>query len=381
MQLIVSKKNKTALYVVYALVLLATTIYSFALIDPNLTFFNNAVWAAFRDSMVQLGYYQRQLSWFLYLTLMALLFVFHYIFVKNDQKVNLKYISVMVGVILLFSYPFLSHDLFNYMFDAKIFTYYQQNPYLHRALDYPHDTWLRFMHWTHRTYAYGPVYLPLSFIPSYLSFAKFALGFFFFKLMNVLFYWLAIFVLNKINRRSAVFFATNPYILVEGLISAHNDLIYLSMSLVGIYFLFKNSEVKGRIMLLLSAGIKYISLPLIGLTKNNWMYSNYIVLLAQMVLIVYVCMQKGIQQWYFLAFIAFIPFFDRFVIRLNILFAALLISYYPYIRLGGWGEESHVVLKEKMILIGIALNILILSYLLLKDRNLLQIKTGEIKKK
>jgi len=88
------------------------------------------------------------------------------IFIRNFKRYNPLLISILIGVGLLFSYPFLSHDLFNYLFDAKIVTFYHQNPYILKALDFPSDPWLRFMHWTHRTYPYGPSFLFLTLVPS-----------------------------------------------------------------------------------------------------------------------------------------------------------------------------------------------------------------------
>jgi len=82
---------------------------------------------------------------------------------KYEKLKKLFIILIAVNILIgLISYPAYSHDLFNYMFDAKIATFYQQNPYLYKALDFPTDPWLRFMHWTHRYYPYGPSFLLLS---------------------------------------------------------------------------------------------------------------------------------------------------------------------------------------------------------------------------
>jgi len=52
--------------------------------------------------------------------------------------------------------------IFNYILTQKIITHYQQNPYIHKALDFPGDPMLSFMHWTQRVYPYGPVWLGLT---------------------------------------------------------------------------------------------------------------------------------------------------------------------------------------------------------------------------
>ena len=155
---------------------------------------------------------------------------------REKRTKNWLWVVVVVTLLVSFAYPFLSSDLFNYMFDAKIFTFYHQNPYLQRALDYPSDQWTRFMHWTHRTYPYGPIFLLLSFIPSFLGFGKFTPTFLLFKAMFVGFYLLAVFFLNKLDKKWAIIFATHPLILIEGLISSHNDLIALCLAVIGIFF-------------------------------------------------------------------------------------------------------------------------------------------------
>jgi hypothetical protein len=46
----------------YTLILITLSLYSFALIDPNLTLINHELWEAFRNTMVNFGYHNRVLS-------------------------------------------------------------------------------------------------------------------------------------------------------------------------------------------------------------------------------------------------------------------------------------------------------------------------------
>lgn len=351
----------------YSIVLIAFSIYSYALIDPNITFFQSGYWVMFRDQMVYLGYYRRDISWLIYLVLIILLFLLNYLFVKKHKQFSPIKIAIISGIILLFSHPFLSHDFFNYMFDAKIATYYHKIPYLYKALDFPADQWLRFMQWTHRTYPYGPVFLLISFIPSFLSFGKFVLSFFFFKITFVLFYILGVYYLQKLNRKWAIIFATNPLVIVEGLISSHNDLIGVSLAIIGIFHLIKKHHIMSRICLLLSLGIKYITTPLILVTKNK-KYWNLIIFLSTVGIIAYISFFSEVQPWYFLTLFAFLPFYEAFISKLNILFAGLLISYYPYIRLGGWDTLDKVNLKHNIVILTLAINLVYLIFTLIKNK-------------
>jgi hypothetical protein len=333
--------------ILYALVLFVLLIYSYCLIDPNITFMSHPWWVMFRDQVVYIGYHQRPLSWQIYLGLVLILFLFHFYFVKKYQKMHIGQIALLVGGILLLAYPFLSHDFFNYMFDAKIATFYHQNPYLKKALDFPQDDWIRFMHWTHRAYPYGPSFLLITLIPSFLSMGKFTFGFVLFKAMFVSFYLLAVYVLQKLHKKWAIIFATHPLIIFEGLVSSHNDLIAVSLGLIGIYFLFTKKQLWGRVFLLVSGGIKYVTMPAVILTKKNY-FINTIVGLSILALVGYVSSKLEIQPWYFLVFFMFLPYYEGLISKLTIFFAGLLFSYYPYIYLGGWDSVEKLTLKHNI---------------------------------
>lgn len=324
----------------------------------------------FRDWAVNLGYYRRDISWIVYLILLILLFVFHFIFLKKIKQHSALRIACMIALFGCISYPFISHDLFNYLFDARIFTLYGQNPYIHTALDFQKDLWTRFMHWTHRTYPYGPTFLPLTLIPSFLGMGKFSLTFFLYKLMNGILYCLAVYCLSKMNKKAAMFFATNPLIIIEGIINTHNDLIAVSLGLIGIYYLGKEHAIWARILLVCSAGIKYITAPIVTL-DSSLKSRRYIQLLfaAQIFLIFCACFKMTIQPWYFLSLFVFIPFFPDFFEILNILFFGLLIAYYPFIRLGEW-TAKYVTLKLEIIAIslGVLVGYLVVDYLLRKKK-------------
>ncbi|NTU46139.1 hypothetical protein HGA88_00785 [Candidatus Roizmanbacteria bacterium] len=338
----------------YVIALLGFMVYSYVLIDPNITFFNTVWWDKFRSLVVQIGYYHRDWSFGIYALLLAGLFYFHFLALKlNISPVRW---SVFVGFILLLSYPFLSHDFFNYLFDAKILTYYHLNPYLYRALDFPQDHWLRFMHWTHRTYPYGPVFLAITLVPSFVAAGKFLVDFLLFKAVWVGFYILAVWLLNKINTKTAIFFATQPLILVEGLVNVHNDLIAVSLALVGAYFVFKKkTKITGTFFFLLSIGIKYMTTPILFVTTENRYLAKAGALLLG-ILFIYMSVTMEIQPWYFLAIFAFLPFFWKEIQKLELFFAGLLLCYYPYIRIGGWDSGEKIDLKHTIILIAVLLN-------------------------
>ena len=60
------------LIILYFIQLIILSIYSWALIDPNITLVNHPLWSRFLEQMLQLGYYQRQLSSFIYIEILVL---------------------------------------------------------------------------------------------------------------------------------------------------------------------------------------------------------------------------------------------------------------------------------------------------------------------
>lgn len=358
------------IYLLYILTLISATVYSYSLIDLNLTLFNHPLWDKFRNIIIQIGYFNRDKSFFIYLVLIVALFLLSKALIKAE--VNPIKLALTIGLITLFAYPFLSHDFFNYLFDAKILTFYHKNPYLYKALDFPNDPWIRFMHWTHRTYPYGPIFLLISAVPSFFAFGKFILSFLFFKLTFFLFYFVSVYLLNKLNKNQAVLLAVNPLIIVEGLINLHNDLLALSLAVCGIYYLLKNKNISGRIFLFLSVGIKYITFPLIFLKKKKNNKLNFLILIACLSVLSALSIRQEVQPWYFLSLFALLPIFEKLISRLNIFFFGLLMSYYPYIRLGGWDTIEKIKLKHIIILVFLSANAIYLILIFLRKKFLIK---------
>lgn len=344
----------------YIIVLVGLLIYSYALVDPNITIIAVPLWETFRNVMVQLGYHNRPLSWLIFLGLVSALFILHLAFIKTTKKFNPIKISIIIGTVLLLAYPFLSHDLFSYMFDARIVTYHGSNPYLYKPVDFPGDEWLRFMHWTHNSYAYGPTFLPLTLIPSFLSIGKFSIGFVLFKSMFVAFYIGATYFLAKINEKSAIFFATHPLIIIEGVVNNHNDLIAVSLAIIGVYYLVKERSVLAKVLLLISGGIKYLTLPLLLLQKplKQTKFTTYLAFLGLIISLLIVILEKEIYPWYFLNLFVLLPYARRILENMHIFFFGLLISYYPFVFNGIFDSINGIPIQSLIIIVCAAINLL-----------------------
>lgn len=270
-----SRLEKTLL-AISTLIWSAFAIFSYSFVDLNLTLSQHEAVLKTISSLQQIAYYNRPLSTAIYcsfLLILFLLFALHLFFFLKT-KLSFKYLitsTAITSIILIFSYPLLSYDLFNYIFDAKIIFHYHLNPYTHRPLDFPQDDLLRFMRWVHRYSPYGPVWLLMSLMPYALGFGKFITTFFAFKIFIGSFHLVNTFLIYKVLRKNnhrlqligTSFYALNPLFLIEGVINAHNDVVFAAFVLLSIYYFATAKKFKSLLSLVVGALIKYISILLV----------------------------------------------------------------------------------------------------------------------
>src|ERR1700733_208837 len=176
------------IFLAYILVLFGLFLYSFTQIDLGLVISRYPFFYQIEKSFQYIGYFNRPLSTSLYLLILFCLTIL-YLFslsLASKKKLEKRFVWKIFWaaiILLTFSYSAFSYDIFNYMFDAKIITHYQANPYMHKALDYPGDPMLAFMHWTQRVYPYGPVWLAITVPLSFIGLQIFLPTFFLFKML------------------------------------------------------------------------------------------------------------------------------------------------------------------------------------------------------
>lgn len=348
----------------YILTIVFLFLYSFTQVDLNLTLSQFSLWQIAQKFFQHIGYFNRPLSTSFYIIIVLLLFGFYllFLFLASKNKISKKQVwslSIISTVILSFSYNAFSYDLFNYMFDARIITHYGQNPYLHKALDYSSDPMLNFMRWTHRTYPYGPAWLVLTAPLSFIGFNFFLPTFFLFKFLGSLsFLGTAYFtakILKKISPKNELFglslFVFNPLIIIEGLVSSHNDLPMIFFAVLSLHLLISKVYIKSFLFLLFSVGIKFATVfllpvflyPLFTKNKNqiNWIkIFNFLIPLMAIPLIL-VTVRTNFQPWYLLYIAGLSPFLQNryysLIISTVFPFFALL-EYVPFLYKGDWNQ-------------------------------------------
>ncbi len=161
---------------------------------------------------------------------------------KKIETYRLVLVYFLLSLPFLLAYNALSHDVFNYIFNAKMVVVYQANPHVKTALDFSFDPLTRFMHNTHTPAPYGYGWTGLSLIPYFLGLGKFSLTWLWFKLFSFLslvwlFFnlkWVAGLLKLKVDLWQWATLFLNPLILIEILSNAHNDFWMMSLFLTSI---------------------------------------------------------------------------------------------------------------------------------------------------
>lgn len=220
---------------VYFLVLVLYAVFSYALTDPNLVLTGWAPYWQFQQWMWQTFFHHRPLLTGTYLLLISLATISWWQLCRQLQQASYRHVllySLGLALPLLFSYNALSHDVFNYLFNAKMVVVYQQDPHQRVALDFASDPWVRFMHNTHTPAPYGYGWTAFSVLPFLAGFGKFTLSWFIFRAMNLIAIALTFILLLKLAkglrvRTSPSLFGLvflHPLFLIEVVSNGHNDL-------------------------------------------------------------------------------------------------------------------------------------------------------------
>ncbi len=377
---------KRTVFILYGLILLGLSFFSYAFIDPNLIYYKN-IYSGF-------AFQNKTLVTILYLCFIALLFVSYLFIIKsvNRKRFNSKDVRFLIGITcvgLFFSYPaMLSYDIFNYLTTAKVLFFHHENPYLIMPIEFLGDPFLLFTHAANKLALYGPVWILFSGVPHFLGAGNFIVTLMSFKLVALIFYVLTVLLIWKLAKNLYVvsLFAFNPLIILESLLSSHNDIIMVFLVLLS-FFLMQN---KKYLLALLIFGasilIKYATLILLPififmLWKNykgkdiNWKNIYYFSFLSMLIIFLLSPLREEMYPWYavwFLPFIFLIPE-KKNILYLSIAFSfGLLLRYAPFMYSG-----THFGITPLLKIVLASLPVVIVGFSILssrpKWRNLLQL--------
>jgi len=337
-------------------------IYSFTQIDLGLTLTRLSFWQAIQTSFQQIGYFNRPLSTALFLLVIFMLYALYFVILHQVKKGNFTEkviwrLIIFTAVFLWFSYNAFSYDLFNYIMDARMVTFYGKSPYTHKALDFPGDPMLGFMHWTHRYYPYGPLWLAVTIPLSFLGFQKLLPTIILIKGLGISGYLLCCWAIERILAKVApqrsllglVIFAFNPLVLIESLVSAHNDILMMGLCLLAFWFLVGKKYFLAWLFLFFSIGIKFVTAVLIPVfaiivwqqkkgKSINWEKVILVSLFLMIVGVLAAIRRDELKPWYLLYPLTFLPFLLQKWLFWPLTSCSLgaLLHYAPFLYLGNW---------------------------------------------
>lgn len=368
---------KKLLALPYILFLSVFVFFSYLFIDPNFPYLRN-LYSDFTFS-------HRQETSLVYTILVIIFFVFYLVFLKmfKENKLNVKNVKLLIFltcVILFFSYPaMLSFDIFNYILTAKVAFFYQENPYVIMPIQFVGDPLLAFTHAANKIALYGPVWIFMTGIPHLMGFGNFILTLFSFKLTALVFYVAMSWLIHKITKdfTSVLIFSLNPLIVIETLVSGHNDVAMMFFALFGVFLLSRKRILLAFVFLLLSILIKYSTLFLlpvfiyVGLSQVNkrtvdWQRMHMFSFLLMLAAFFLSPIREEIYPWYaiwFLSFAALIKSKNILYISTALSFSFLL-RYIPFMLLGTYAEPTPLI---KTLVTAIPV-ILVGIYFLIKER-------------
>ena len=385
-------------FIVFSFVLYSLlAVFTYSYVDLNLTLSQHPVALWFVGSLQNLGYFHRFLATSIYVIWIATAFSFYILnlwlfYKKKVRETYLKYAVICCTLILIFAYPFLSSDLFNYIFYSKIILKYHANPYTHRALDFPGDDWLRFMRWVHGYAPYGPLWLAGALIPAILGFGKFILNLLMFKIFIGSFHLINSYLIFKILQKAGIknillgtsFYALNPLFLIEGVANAHNDIVLTSFLILTVYFYVNKEYMKSFVALILGTIIKYIpilNLPWIIFAVFQKKKVNYekIIFLSLFTMTIFTFIfstfairipfvsggstQVQFQPWYLfwtLPYIALLPRYSLLILGVLISFGVSF-RYLPFLFYGDWTHPQTILFMQTVTILPLVLGLIVVA--------------------
>jgi hypothetical protein len=388
-----NRYQKYLIITLWAVVSISLTLYSFTQVDLGLTLTQLPIWQGIQKSFQHIGYYDRELSVQIYISILIGFFILYAytLYLTKKKKISrslLLIIILLVTSILVLSYNAFSYDIFNYIFWLKTITFYHQNPYIMTALDFPADPMNYHMRWRESTYPYGPVWLILYVPITIMAFNKFLITFYLIKITTALFFLSSLFVIEKIAKKTKVidplfavaFFALNPLVLIESLVSAHNDIIMMFFVLVAVYFIISGKYFHSIIFYIISVLTKFATIFAFPIyfyhffKKRNILYFNFIIL-CTIPAVILASLRTNYQPWYLMYMLPFITFRSNknyFLIPSIIFSFGGLLIYSAYIALGDLNSFGLLMIQvinyTTFITAGIFL-IIYLIVLLIKRRN------------
>lgn len=192
-----------------------------------------------------------------FLLLTGLVFVIYGLFAQyvrkqppqSDYRSLMRWIwrgTITIGLVFVVTPAMLSHDIFVYASYGRIISIYHANPYFVTHTAFPNDYLLPLDDWKKAVSAYGPVWLAICAGLNAIIGDDAGKAILLYRLFGLAAHlantFLVIAILRTMKRSERtvtlgmLLYALNPLVLEESSLGGHNDIIMVTLLLLGIFF-------------------------------------------------------------------------------------------------------------------------------------------------
>ena len=165
-------------------------------------------------------------------------------------------------------------------------------------------------------------------------------------------------------------FAFNPLIIIESLVSSHNDIVMMALAVWAIVFFQQKKRWISWILLSLSIGMKLMTIFLIPSFMTGWKRNTMLIFMS--IGFMAVLFQREVLSWYWVWIVPFISLVPR---KWNVCIISygvsigLLLRYAPFLYYGNWDPPVGEI-KMWVMWVPIAIALVISIVMEVKDRQI-----------
>ncbi len=182
-------------------------------------------------------------------------------------------VAIAAPLVLLFTYPALAADVFDYLMIGRLLAAYHVNPYTHTADWAPGDTYYGPVGWKLLPSVYGPLWVAYMGIVVGLCGKSAIVALLVTKATAVVAHWgvcgMVYFIARRLDPGRALFafvaYAWNPLVLVHFAVDGHNDAVLLLFLMVAVWFALEGRWGLALPALALSTLVKFVPIVLLPL--------------------------------------------------------------------------------------------------------------------
>ena len=193
-----------------------------------------------------------------------------------SQKKATLYLILGFGFLFactaVFVYPINAIDIFGYIAQSRVLVLYHANPMIVAPARYTQDSLIRSLSgFVASPLPYGPLGILMEAIPTVFSGPNLLANLLLLKGFSALFLLGSSYIAYQITARiepkmalsAALFLAWNPFMQLEYVVNAHNDIIMIFFLLLAIFAYINNWHVAAFAIIVLSSLVKYSTLPVL----------------------------------------------------------------------------------------------------------------------